>query len=49
VGDSQRLPDIPGLPARDSVEEWLGLLLNARRTGVFAGQSRYVIFTGSSL
>jgi hypothetical protein len=47
--DSQRLPDIPGLPDRDSVEEWLSLPLNARRTHVSAGRRKYVIFIGSSL
>ena len=47
--DSQRLPDIPGLPDRNSVEEWLVLLFNASRTNVSAGRSYYVIFIGSSL
>jgi hypothetical protein len=46
---SQCLPDIPGLPDRDSVEEWLSLLLKARRIRVSAGHSEYVIFTGSPL
>jgi hypothetical protein len=46
---SQCLPDIPGLPDRASVEEWLSLPLKARRIRVSAGHSKYVIFIGSAL
>ena len=47
--DSQRLPDIPGLPDLDSVEEWLSLLLNVGASRVSADCSHYVIFIGNSL
>jgi hypothetical protein len=49
VWDSQRLPDIPGLLDRDSVEESLSLLLNATKSHISPGHIEYVIFVGSAL
>jgi hypothetical protein len=46
---SQCLPDMPGPPDSDSVEEWLCLTANARRNRVSAGHSEYVILIGSAL
>jgi hypothetical protein len=43
------LPDIPGLPDRNSVEEWLSLCEVPRRSRVSAGHINYGILIGSSL
>jgi hypothetical protein len=47
--DSQRLPDIPGPPDRDLVEEWLETVARQPQGNVFAGQYLSAIAPGSAL
>ena len=46
---SQCLPDIPGLPDRDSVEEWLSVLVGKGEKAVCAAHAQTAILSGSSL